>query len=48
MIQKHFEKIVWEKFGFEFKNITKVEDLFNSKFLVRSKFHTDNLITSKK
>lgn len=33
---------------FEFKNITKVEDLFNSKFLVRSKFHTDNLITSKK
>ena len=33
---------------FEFKNIEKVEDLFNKNFLVKSKFHTDNLITSKR
>lgn len=33
---------------FEFKNISQLEDLFNVKFLVKSKFHTDNLIALKK
>lgn len=32
---------------FEFKNIKNAEDLFDSKFLVKSKFHTDKIITQK-
>lgn len=32
---------------FELKNIQKVEDLFDNKFLVKSKFHTDNIIMQK-